>query len=810
MMMNGLVQDIRFALRGFRKAPGFAAVAVVTLALGIGANTAIFSVVDGVLLRPLRFPSPDRLVTLSDQDSGGKPDNVGWPTYVDWRRQTRSFTDIAVLSYWSPTLTGGTRAEPLEGLRVSDGFFRILGVSPAIGRDFLPEEDRKDRNHVVILGNGLFEQRFGGDRSIIGRTISLGGMPYTVVGVLPRTFDSVFANKRHQSTQIWSPLGYDASLPWACRTCHHLRAIARLKSGVSLAGATADLSAVEATLYRAYPKEYSSPGAVATPLVDELFGGVKRSLFLMLGAVALVLGMACANVASLLLARLSERRREIAVRFSLGASRSRLIRQLLTESLVLSFAGGALGLLIAGSAARALAAAAPIDLPRIDTVGVDLRVLAACIAISLATGLAFGLGPALTMNRIAPAAGLADTSGGTSGRHRRRMLAGLVVTDVALALVLLSGAGLLVRSLSRLFGVDPGFDPRGVVTLNVHLSGARYRKDEPVTAFYRRAVDRVRTLPGVDAAAVVSQLPLGDNFDAYGIHAEDKPNPNPENDPSADRFSVTAGYLAAMRIPVLRGRGLDETDRASSPPVVLVNRTLARHFWGSEPALGKRIKVGGTDGPWRSIVGIVGDVRHRGLDVPQSLQVYLPEEQFSADNDMVMVIRTSRDAESVGRIAADTVRSLDRDQVVDHLATMRQTMEASAGRRRFAMIVLGAFAAMALLLSAIGIYGVVARAVGQRRREFGLRMALGATRRNILRLVALGSFRWVTAGIALGTLAALALTRLIASDLYGVGPRDPWTLCAVALMIAAVALAASLIPAHQATRVDPATALRES
>jgi len=808
--MTGLLQDIRFALRGFRRSPGFTAVAVATLAIGIGANTAIFSVVDRVLLRPLGFPHPERLVSVAEIDQNGNKDNVGWPTYVDWRRQAKSFEDLAVVSYWNTTLVGGPEARPLEGLRVSDGFFRLLGVRPSLGRDFLPEEDHPGRNHVAIIGHGLFVRRFGGDPSVVGRTISLGGKPYTLVGVLPEGFDSVFGIGRHGETEIWSPLGYDASLAWACRTCHHLRAFGRLKPGVTVARATAELSGIEAALARAFPTEYSSPRAAAGPLGVTLLGAVRTPLLVMLGAVALALLLACANVASLLVARMAERRREFALRVSLGAGRGRIVRQLLTESVLLSGAGGTLGLLLAGLVRRALLAGAPIDLPRVSSVSIDLRVLLACAAISLATGIAFGLAPAFAANRIRPAAAIADVSGGTAGRGRFRVLRSLVVFDIALAIVLLCGAGLMIRSLARLFDVEPGFDPRGLVSMNVHLSGPRNKEDPAILEFYKAALDRVRALPGVRSAAVVNQLPLGSNFDAQGIHAEDRPGANPELDPAADRFSVSPDYLATMKIPLHRGRVLAAADRAGAPPVVLVNETLARRIWGNADPLGRRLKVGAIDGPWRTIVGIVGDIRHRGLDAPPSPQVYLPEEQFSADNDMTLVIRADDGAVAAGLAASRVVRKMDRDQVVDGIATMEETRASSAGERRFAAILLNVFAGIALLLSAIGIYGVVSNGILQRTREFGIRLALGATPGGILRLVAGGNARAIGWGLALGLAGALAATRLLSGELYGVGPRDPWTFGAVAVLTAALALGSSLVPATRATRLDPAAVLRQS
>jgi putative ABC transport system permease protein len=571
------------------------------------------------------------------------------------------------------------------------------------------------------------------------------------------------------------------------------------------------MGAIEASLFRAFPKEYASPNVDIVPLGEQLFSGVRSSLLILLGAVALVLAMASANVASLLMARLGERRREIALRFSLGATRGRIIRMLLTESLLLALVGGAIGLAFAGEASRALAHAAPIDLPRLDSVAIDLRVLGACLFVSLLTGILFGILPAISVRAIRPAVAIAEMSaGGTSGRSRRNLLSGLVVADVALAVLLLSGAGLLVRSLTLLFGVNPGFEAPGLVTMNVHLSGKRYREDAANLDFYRRAIERARAIPGVQSAAVVSQIPLGNDFDAYGVHAEGRMEANPENDPSADRFSVSAGYLQTMKIPLLGGRDLTDGDRDKTAPVVVVNRALARRFWGGAAALGKRIKVGGLDGPWRTIVGIAGDVKHRGLDAPQSLQIYLPREQFYLDNDMVLAVRASGGLPELGRAVSTAVRALDRDQVVDHIGTMEETMADSAGRRRFAATVLGAFAAMALLLATIGIYGVVSRSVTQRRREFGIRMALGADRSAVLRLVAGRTLPWIGAGLVLGLAGAFSLTRLLASQLFGIGPRDPGTLAAVVAVLAAVGLTASLVPARRATRLDPSAVLRES
>lgn len=807
--MKSIAQDFRHAFRSLRRSPAFAAVAIATLALGIGANTAMYSVVDGVLLRPLHFPHPERLMTLWDRDADGSEDNVGWPTYVDWRRFSRSWTDIAVMSSWTPTLTGRDQAEGLEGLRVTDGYFRVLGLAPALGRDFLPDEDRLGRNHVVILGHDLFERRFGGDRSLLGKSISLGGIPYTVVGVLPPNFDSVFASDRRNPTQIWSPLGYDSSLPYACRDCRHLRAIGRLKPSVPLSEARTELDGIARQLARAYPDKYGSPGAVVIPLDKRLFGNFRLPLFTLLGAVGFVLLIACANVASLVLARSEERRKEIAIRRSLGAGRARLARLLLAESLVLSLAGGALGLAIAAVATRALVASIPLSLPRLETVGIDLRVLLACLIISLATGIAFGIAPAIRMSRTDPAAAMAEASHSSPGRRSRRTVSALVITDVALAVVLLSGAGLLISSLTRLLDVAPGFEPRSLASIDVHLSGARFKQDGAVLEFYRQALERVRAVPGVESAATTSQLPLGNSFDGTGVHIEEKPNVNPENDPGADRFAVTADYLRTMRIPIRRGRGLIEEDEsANAAPVVLINETLARRVWPGADPVGKRVKVGAMDGPWRTIVGVVGDVRHHSLGAPPPMQIYLPQGQPYVNEDLTLVIRSAGDTAAPGEAARRAVADLDHNQVVDPAVPMAETIGNSAGRQRFATTILGTFAAMALLLAAIGIYGVVARAVGNRRREFGIRLALGATPAGLLRLVTGGSLRWIAGGLVIGLAGTLASTRLLAAQLYGVGPRDPRTLIGVSLLLTTVCLATTLGAARKASRVDPISSLR--
>ena len=802
--------DLQYALRLLRKNPGFTAAAVLTLALGIGANLAMFSVVRGLLLRPLGFPHPERLMTLWEKDQNGAQNTVGWLTAFDWRRMNKSFEDIAVAAYWSPTLTGDAESIPVEGLRVSRGFFATLGVTPVFGRDFTAEEDRPKQNRVAILSYGLFERRFGGDRAIVGKPIFFGDTPYIVVGVLPKNFESVFSTNFREPAEIWAPLGYDASLEQACRTCRHLRAFGRLKPGVTVRQAQAELDSLSADLFRAYPKEYSSPGTIVKPLAEQLYGNVRPALLTFLGAVTLVLLMACANVTSLLLSRSVERRKEVAVRAALGAGRGRLARMLLTESVLLGLLGGALGLVVASVVEKSLVAAAPASLPRLSQVGIDGVVLAVGFFVSVATGLLLGAAPAVKLSRLSAGDGLREGRGASAGREGRLFLAGLVVADVALAIVLLLGAGLLTRSVSRLFQVDPGFDPRGVLKLEIQLAGSRYRDDANVHTFYREVLERVRALPGVSAAGLASQVPLGGDMDGWSAHLEDKPNANPELDPMALRYAVTVGYLEALKIPLRRGRAIADTDRADSLPVVLLNETFARKFWPGENPIGKRLRFGGNEGPWRTVVGIVGDVHHGGLDVSDSAEFYVPEAQWLfADTGLVLVLRAAGNPEALASAARRAILSVDPRQVVGHVATMESLVSKSAAPRRFALIVFAAFAAMAVLLAAVGVYGIVARSVAQRRREFGIRLALGATALNILRLVTAGSLRSVLGGVLLGLGAALALSRLLSSLLFEVSPHDPATAASIALLMTGVALAASLLPARGAARIDPMSALRE-
>ncbi len=810
--MNSIEQDFRIAVRALAKSPGFTAVALATLALGIGVNTAIFSVVRAVLLAPLNFPHPEGLVKLEERGSDGLASNVGYPTYQDWRAGAKSFEEIAVASYWDPTLAPAKthESEKLEGLRVSDGFFRMLGVRPMLGRDFTASEDRPKANRTVLLGYGLWKRRFGGDRDLPGRTIRMGDADYLVAGVLPPDFESAFSPFPSRPTQIWSPLGYDLSLPYACRDCRHLRAFGRLRDGVSLGAAQAELGALQAHIARAHPADYPSGGVFVRSFARQLTEKVRPALLTLLAAVGLVLLIGCANVASLLLARASMRQRETAIRCALGASPWRVARLFLAEALLLALAGGALGVAAASATLRALISFAPAELPRLEGTRLDPEVLAFAAAVSVLCGLLFGLAPALRAARLAPEPRLREGSRGSQGPRSQATLGTLVAFDAALAFVLLFGAGLLVQSAQRLLAVDPGFVSSGVLHLEVTISGpVRGRRYSPAgaTAFYEDVLARLRSLPGVIAAGATSQLPLGGNGDGFGITIEGRAAPPPSEAPSADRYSVTPEYLAAMRIPIWKGRGIEPSDRRDSPPVVLINQTLARNEFPRGDALGHRVRLGDPTGPWRTIVGIVGDVRHAALDAPRTNQIYLPHAQFT-DSDMVLVIRATGDPAALAPAARAVIRGVDPAQAVAHVTTMDRVVATSAAPRIFAAALSTAFALLAVLLSAVGVFGVVSGFVARRRREIGIRVALGAGKARVLRQVTGRTTALAGAGIAAAVPIALVLGRAMKSQLYDVSPSNGILLAAGALLALGVALAATLGPALRAARIDPMTALR--
>jgi len=807
--MTAFFQDLRHAARILRKSPGFALVAISTLALAIGANTAVFSFVHAALLRALPYPSPERLVVVGDAGGGGSVDNVGFATFQDLRDGNRTFAALAAIRSWQPTLAEEGDAERLPAMRVSWNYFAMLGVRPALGRDFLPEEDRPETWRVLLLSDSLWRRRFGADPSVLGRVVRMNDRDFRIVGVLPASFEPLVSARYYKAAEIWAPLGYDATLPYGCRSCQHLKALGRLRAGVTRAQARADLDRIRRRLAAEHPADYPAGSMGIVPLREELSGGARPALLVLSGAVGFVLLIACANVANLLLARALRRSREIAIRSALGAGRWRLMRQLLAESLLLAAAGGAVGTAVASASLQGLSRLAPASLPRLDQVRMDPRVLGFAALVSLATGLLFGLVPALKLSRPDLRGPLSSDSvsvaGGSAPRARRL----LVVADLALALMLLAGAGLMLKTLGRLLQVDPGFRPDRVLSLQFSLIGDAYAEDPAVVALQDRLLERVRALPGVEWAALAGQIPLGGNGDRFGFHVEGRGAANPAEDLSAERYSVTPDYFRVMGIALARGRLITAVDRAGAVPVVVISETTARRIFPAEDPLGRRVRIGDVkSGPWRTIVGIVGDVRHADLAEVPTPQMYLSQAHVT-DSYLVLTVKaaTSRPETLAGPIRR-ILRDLDPGVPIYDVATMNDRVSSSVAARRFVTRLLAGFAGLAVILAAIGLYGVISYALGQRTREIGVRIALGASRADILRLV-LGSAAFtVIAGLAGGLAATLATTRLLRALLFEVSPYDPATLALAVAALAAVALAAHWLPARRASKIDPMAALR--
>ena len=808
--MNGFLHDLRFAARTLRRSPGYAAIALATLALGIGANAAIFSILDAVLLRPLPYAGGERLVMIGDRTSpggGGTPNNVGFATYVDLRDRTRTFDAVAAVRSWQPTLETGGVAELLPAMRVSANYFSMLGVRPAFGRDFRPEEDRPDQWRVVLLSDGLWRRSFGADPSVVGRILRMDDRSYRVIGVLPPDFEPLISARYYKPAQMWAPIGYDLSLRQACHGCQHLKAVGRLAPGVTLAQARADLDAVRRQLALEHPQDFPQGSMDAVPLARELTSGLRTPLVVLVGAVGFVLLIACANVANLTLARSLRRGPELALRSALGASRGRLVRQLFAESLVLCVAGGALGFLLSGALQWALLRLAPVSLPRADQIATDGRVLGFAALASLAAALLSGLAPAFRASATRLTAALASGSrGSAAGVSRARRV--LAVAELALAVVLVAGAILMVRSMARLLDTPFGFSTDRVLTLGLS-SPAQATTDADIVTFQNRLLERVRALPQVEAAAFVSQIPLGGNGDSYGFHVEGRMHANPAEDPSVERYSVTPDYFRAMGIPLVRGRLLTDADRADSPAVMVVSESTARALFPGRDPIGERVRIGAHDeGPWRTIVGVAGDVRHVDVALAPTPQMYLPQAQVTDGFFNLVVLASAGNPASLAGPIRREVRALDPGVPVYDVASMEERVARSAAPRRFVMQLLAAFAVSALALAALGLYGVVAHSVGQRTREIGIRMALGATPRDIVRLVLGGGAGLIATGLAAGLLGALGATRFLSAILYEVRPADPAALAAAAAVLAAAAFAAHWLPARRASRIDPIAALR--
>ena len=806
--METLLKDIRYGVRGLRKRPGFTLVAVLTLALGIGANTAIFSVVNAVLLRPLQFRDPERLVMIwEDATFAGFPRNTPAPAnYVDWKNQTQSFEDIAATHELTFNLTGDGDPERVSAYGVTANFFPLFGVSPVLGRGFTPDDDRPGAPKVAVLSQGLWRARYAGDSQLINRDIQLDGEKYTVVGVMPAGFQFFESDVR-----LWVPLALDAE-DLASRGNHYLKVIGRMKSGVTVNQAQADVSAVMARIAKDHPDETFNGklGAIVMPLREQLTGDVRGSLVVLLVAVACVLLIACANVAGLLLARAVGRRREIALRVALGASRTRVVRQLLTESLLLSVAAGIVGAILAYVSFAFLQKLIPEQMALLTSLNLDLRILVFTLVLSLVTGIVFGLVPALQSAKVDLNNALKQ---GTRVTSTGRLRSALIVFEVALSIVLLVGAGLLIQTLFQLFNQYAVLEPQQVLTLRTVLPKTKYKELPQRNAFYKHVLGRVEHLPGVISAGYTTSLPLLWKGGTSGFFPEGTKDPIPGMAYDANHRQVSANYLQTMNIALRQGRYFTDHDNENSMPVAIVNETMAREYWPGQNAVGNRFKLGDPvdDIPWFQIVGVVADVRQMGLDEPVKAEMYFPYQQvpqydFYTPRDLS--IRTTGDTSSLVAAVRQIVREADPDQPVSNIATMADVLGVEAAPRRMGMIMLAAFAGLALLLASLGIYGVLAYFVNQHTNEIGVRMALGANQRNILGLVLKKGMGLTLLGVGIGLVASFALTRLMSSLLFGVKASDPLTFVAVPVLLAAVALLACLIPARKATKVDPMIALR--
>jgi putative ABC transport system permease protein len=807
--VRGLLQDFRYGVRMLAKSPGFTVVAVLTLALGIGANTAIFSAVSPILFEPLPYPLASRIVMIWDIFQGSRSD-VTFHTYRELASRSYSFDAVCAMEPWRPTMTGPAEPERLEGQSVSAGYFRVLGISPALGRDFEASDDVFHGPRVVILSTGLWQRRFGGDRGIIGHGITLDGDSYEVVGVMPSGFENVLA----PSAEIWSPMQYNAgnitdltSTEWG----HHLRMFGRLRPGVSKEIAAQELRAIAGTPVAEFPRvpwAALKSGFMVDSLQDEMTRGVRPALLAVFGAVLLVLTIACVNVTNLLLARGAQRRAEFAMRAVLGAAPARMLRQVLTESLLLSGLGGLVGIAVAQIGVQALVALAPLDLPRVNAISLDSSVFAFGIGITALIGLAVGLAPALYASRRDLQESIQRNSQRTVGGHQTTRRA-LVVAEVSLAVVLLVSAGLLLRSLGRLFAVDPGFQSAPVLTMQVQTSGHKFDDESTRRQFFAQALEQVSHVRGVNSAAFTSLLPLSDKREAltagtYGTLFE-----KDQRGYDVFLYAVTADYFQTMGIPLHRGRFLDKRDVAGTPQAVVISESLARSEFSGEDPIGQRVHIGPMDRPWYTVVGVVGDVKQTSLAVTDLDAVYIaPEQQWFADDTMSLVVRTRGDALALAPAIRKAVWSVDKDQAIIHVATMDSLLAASAAERKFVLVLFEAFGVVALVLAATGIYGVLSGSVTERFREIGIRAALGASRASILALVVRQGMALATLGSAIGLVGAAIVSQAIMTLLFGISRLDPVTYGGVIALLGTASAVSCWAPAWRATKVDPMVVLR--
>ncbi len=813
--MSGLIQDLRFAPRQFLKNPGFTAVAVLTLALGIGANTAIFSVVNSVLLRPLPFKDADRVMrvwhTPPAKSFPGMPTfAVSAANYFDWQRDNHVFDRMAILNYHGFTLTGVAQPQQVDATAVSAGFFETLGVPPMLGRVFSSEEDQPGRTNVVVLSYRFWQEHLGANPDLVGHNITMDGQNFLVAGVMPQTF------RFPDFAQMWTPMGM-TDRERAVRGEHHSMVIARLKPGVDLKQAQAEMNTISSRLEQLYPVDDKGWGSVVVPLHEDMVKGVRPALLVLLGAVVFVLLIACANVANLALARAFSRHKEMAIRTALGASSGRVLRQVLTESVVLALVGGTLGLIVAYFGQRFILAFLTNDLPGTIVVGLDLKVLAFTAGISLLTGVLAGVLPALRLARSNVNQSLKQGLGRTdasSGSHRTRSV--LVVAEVALSLVLLVGAGLMIRSLRQLQSVAPGFDSHGVLTMTAAVSRSKFPEPQQQIQFFEQVLQRVRTLPGVESAGMIDDVPLDNGGSHQPIQIEGQPVVAMADQPEVDVRLISRGYMQAMHIPLVRGRDFDDRDVAGRPASVLISQSMANRFWPGEDPIGKKLTLTFSAEHVREVVGVVGDIKLDSLDQARpSTALYVPLGQLSGSAQfgwnsfpMTLVVRSATSPANMVSAVTNAVHDVDRNMPIRDVFTMDDLVTNSLSQPRFNMFLLAVFAGLALLLAALGIYSVLSYSVRQRVPEIGIRLALGARLSDVLRMVVIEGMKPTLLGVGIGMAAALAMGKVVSSLVYQVKPSDPATFVAVAALLGLIALLACIIPAYRASKVDPVVALR--
>jgi putative ABC transport system permease protein len=810
-----LLQDLRYGARMLLKSPGFTLIAVITLALGIGANTAIFSLVNSILLRQLPFRQPERLVWVDSRRPASGKYSFTLPDFIDYRDQNQSLSGIAAYASWSANLTDQGEPEQLQGLRISANAFELLGVEAVAGRVLAPGDDAPGQQHVAVLSYGLWRRRFGADPQLVGKKLTLNGASYTVVGVLPPQF---FFPIRIRDAELAVPLAPDADPLRGVRTStNFLRALGRLKPGVTREQAEADLTAVAQRLRQQYPvANRQKLGVTLSPLHEEVVGSFRLALWVLLGAVGMVLLITCANLANLALARATGRRREMAIRAALGATRRRLVQQLTTESLLLALFGAGLGLLLAFYGIDLLLALSPATLPRTGEVGIDFRVLGFTLTLSLLAGALFGLAPAWQATRVSLNEELKGSGRGASGGKRQnRARSLLVASEITLSVVLLAGAGLLIKSFLRLQAVNPGFEAENSLAIRLSLPKAQYSNRAAVTAFYEKLRPRLESLPGVEAVGFVSALPLSGTLFSIPFTIEGR-GTSPDEAHRADYRAVDAGYFRALKIPLIAGREFNERDAAETPPVALISQNLARRHWPQGSPLGARLRINDNNqGPRPvEVVGVVGDVKHLSLDGEPEPHIYLPVHQAHEDgmswltNTQYWLLRTTVDPLTLSAAARREIQAVDRNAPASNIRTMEQYLSASVAPRRFNLRLLSIFAVAALILAGAGLYGVISHGVAQRKRELGIRIALGARACDVMKLVTGEGMALAIIGVALGLMAALALTRVMEGLLFGVSATDPLTFMVIALLLMFVALLACYIPARRATKVDPLIALK--